>query len=101
MIITIPLAQEPLQTILRRAGYAPEGIDPRSGEFSYVRRFVSAPYPRFHLFVKSVINKEAVLNIHLDQKKPSYAGSPAHGGEYDGPVVSEEAARICRAVTAN
>lgn len=94
MNFTIPSSQEPLQTTLRRAGYAPEGRDERSGEFAYMRRFTSAPYPRFHLFVTSVKENSVLLSIHLDQKRPSYQGTSAHGGEYDGPVVKQEAQRV-------
>jgi len=34
------------------------------------------------------------LNLHLDQKQPSYAGAPAHNAEYDGDLVAAEMARI-------
>lgn len=35
-----------------------------------------------------------IINLHLDQKKPSYAGTSAHAGEYEGPVVEREASRL-------
>ena len=50
-------------------------------------------YPRFHLYLK-VEAKNLILNLHLDQKRPSYKGSPAHAGEHKGKVVEEEAERI-------
>ena len=34
------------------------------------------------------------INLHLDQKRPVYRGTSAHGGEYEGEVVEQEAARI-------
>ena len=34
------------------------------------------------------------IDLHLDQKKPQYKGARAHNGEYDGPVVEREIARI-------
>ena len=37
---------------------------------------------------------EIVFDLHLDQKKPSYVGTKAHGGEYDGPTVEKEMSRI-------
>jgi len=35
-----------------------------------------------------------VINLHLDQKQPGYGGQARHNGEYDGPVVAAEAARL-------
>lgn len=34
------------------------------------------------------------LNLHLDQKQPSYQGSHAHSGEYKGALIEVEVARI-------
>jgi len=34
------------------------------------------------------------INLHLDQKAPVYKSVSAHAGEYDGPVVEGETARI-------
>jgi len=34
------------------------------------------------------------IHLHLDQKRPSYKGTNAHGGEYDGEAIREEAERI-------
>jgi hypothetical protein len=42
--------------------------------------------------------RELSFTIHLDMKQPSYAGSAAHSGEYNGPVVEDEAERIKRLV---
>lgn len=78
--------------MLRSLGYAPS----RGGEESYIRRLRGSLYPRFHLY----INQDArgmVLNLHLDQKQPSYAGTSAHAGEYDGATVEAEADRIRQA----
>ena len=89
---------EPPETFLRHAGYAYlqswEG-----GQDSFVRRLTRDFYPRFHLYFS--LEKDArtgeetvVFNLHLDQKKPGYAGFSRHNGEYDGPVVEAEAARL-------
>ena len=39
-------------------------------------------------------NFDYIFSLHLDQKKPVYQGAHAHSGEYFGPVIDEEAARI-------
>jgi hypothetical protein len=61
---------------------------------SFIRRLATAPYPRFHVYVNNPVGEPIELNLHLDQKRPSYAGTHAHGGEYEGPVVEAEAQRI-------
>lgn len=50
-------------------------------------------YPRFHMYLKKE-GKAVTANIHLDQKKPSYEGSSAHGGDYDSEIIADEARRI-------
>jgi len=93
MNIELPFGfKEDSRTFLRRCGYA-EFNDYNSGKTSYTRRFGSDFYPRFHIYVKDVEGKD-IINLHLDQKKPSYAGSTAHSGEYDGPLIEQEARRI-------
>lgn len=82
---------------LRRAGYAPWT---EAGETqSFIRRLATAPYPRFHVYVNNPLSEQIELNLHLDQKRPSYAGTHAHGGEYGGPVVEAEASRIQQLLT--
>lgn len=82
---------------LRRAGYAyiPERED---GQKSFARRLTRDFYPRFHLYFseqKSPSGEELVIfNLHLDQKRPGYAGFNRHNAEYDGEVVEREAARL-------
>jgi hypothetical protein len=77
---------------MRKAGYFSLGGS-RETELNYIRTVAGDPYPRFHLYLK---NEEGtwVFNLHLDQKKPSYEGSSAHSGEYDGETVEKEAERI-------
>ncbi len=77
---------------IRRCGYA-QFRDPRSGEFSYTRRLGTGFYPRFHLYTEEH-DDVLVLNLHLDQKQPSYGVGHMHSGEYEGSTVENEGARI-------
>ena len=92
MIIHVGRPSVQLRVVLRQAGYA-EFNDPRSGQVSYVRRLGTHFYPRFHLYADEQPN-QLRLNLHLDQKQPSYAGSHQHSGEYDGSLVETEADRL-------
>ncbi len=82
---------------LKRAGYAfiPERED---GQASFARRFTRDFYPRFHIdFTEQKNNQGAdivTFNLHLDQKKPGYAGYSRHNAEYDGEVVEREIERL-------
>ncbi len=73
--------------IMRRCSYGM--IRNREGQVSFVRRLGGYDYPRFHAYLEG-----EYINLHLDQKKPSYQGAVAHSGEYDGDLVLEEAERI-------
>jgi len=77
---------------LRQAGYA-VASDYNSSELSFKRHIQRSPYPRFHIYLKTRDNQQ-LISLHLDQKKPSYAGAHAHNGEYDGSVVEAEAQRL-------
>ena len=61
--------------------------------------FVRPPkgYPRFHIYLK-IKEENLIFNLHLDQKRPIYKGSPAHAGEYEGETVGKEAERIKQAL---
>ena len=76
---------------VRRLGYRPLRRTP-DGELNCVRP-LGGDYPRFHIYLKDD-PKIIVLNIHLDQKKPSYEGTHAHGGDYDSETVQWEVDRI-------
>ncbi len=93
MKFNISLEKEHLPNILRKCGYAPEGTDERTGELRFSRSLRGRRYPRFHLYAVTD-EKEARLNLHIDQKQPSYQGSSAHSGEYDGTLVEQEVERI-------
>ncbi len=78
---------------MRRAGYA-EFRDPNTGITSYTKRLSRGDfYPRFHVYIEEVDNLPMV-KLHLDQKRPSYAGAHAHNAEYEGPVVEKEINRL-------
>ncbi len=79
---------ENLYSFMRKCGYAPF-------HESYVRKLANSGYPRFHIYIKEYEN-QYVLNLHIDQKRPSYGRETAHSGEYDGEIVEEEAGKIKR-----
>ncbi len=78
--------KEKLYSFLRKCGYSPF-YD------SYVKVLSGSGYPRFHLYINENDN-QYILNLHLDQKRPSYGKETAHSGEYNGKVVEDEAERI-------
>lgn len=80
--------------LLRKAGYYPF-TDPITKEESFILRLGRDQYPRMHLYVEQE-GLDWSFNLHLDQKKASYAGSSRHSGEYEGPVVEREMTRICK-----
>jgi len=97
-----------ISDLMRTIGYKSAYFQ-KGGEFSIVRQLGRNDYPRFHLYIKELhqvsnsieldtkISQKGytyTFNLHLDQKKPSYKGSHAHSGEYDGKLVEEEAERI-------
>jgi len=85
--------KENIVSIARRIGYL--NLDTMSSnEFSMVRKLTGNNYPRFHIYVKQQ-GDHFNFNLHLDQKQPSYKGTHAHNGEYEGPVIENEVDRIC------
>ena len=81
-------------TIARQIGYVI--IDTTANnEYNLVRKLNFDNYPRFHIYLKQQ-GDNCVINLHLDQKKPSYGaqGVHAHNGEYFGPVVENEGDRV-------
>jgi len=77
---------ESLYNLMRTCGYMPF-------HDSYIKPLAPSGYPRFHIYASETDDKY-ILNLHLDQKKPSYGKQAAHSGEYDGQVVEQEARRI-------
>ena len=78
--------KESLHNFMRKCGYMPF-------HESYTRTLSASGYPRFHIYVVQS-DDEYILNLHIDQKRPSYGKETAHSGEYDGKVVEDEGDRI-------
>jgi hypothetical protein len=97
MKINIPNVNLHPRQLLRRCGYA-EQIT-RHGKISYIRRIAQAEFPRFHVYVQ-IGDNEIQVNLHLDQKAPTYGRGTAHSGEYDGEVVAKEGERISSSLNA-
>lgn len=89
MRFNIKDSKKNISTFLKRCGYTFEGTDERTGEMKFSRFLLGNRYPKFHIYCK-----ESNCNLHLDQKQPSYGGSKAHSGEYDGQLVEGEVRRI-------
>jgi hypothetical protein len=85
-----PLADH-ARNIMRRLGYGEQRT--RRGQISYVKRTGPERFPRYHAYVEDRAGGMQV-NLHVDQKEASYEGTSAHGGEYEGPLVEQEMARI-------
>jgi hypothetical protein len=77
---------------LRKVGYALIH-DSLKDHDSYVRRFSRDHYPRFHMYFEDLPDR-VIFNLHLDQKKASYAGSHMHSAEYDSEAVEAEIERL-------
>lgn len=82
-----------LVKLIKRCGYI-EIKDRQTGETSFVHRVGPYFYPRFHLYIEKESPEEIILNLHLDQKRPSYSGCSAHSADYGGEVVEKEAEGI-------
>ena len=94
MRISLPFDfNQNLRNFMRRAGYA-EFNDPNTGQTSYTKRLSSGFYPRFHAYLEQDQDNSSFINLHLDQKKPSYAGAHAHNAEYEGETVENEGQKL-------
>jgi len=76
---------------MRSCGYSLERAE--GNELSFMRRTSGGEYPRLHAYTHTE-GSVLVINLHLDQKKPSYEGSRTHSGEYDGELIETETERI-------
>ena len=94
MKIAIQKLNIPPRNFLKQCGYLEIQNPHKNNEISYARSLNPGRfYPRFHVYPETA-GKDFSLNLHLDMKKPSYEGSAAHGGEYDGATVENESERI-------
>lgn len=96
MTVQVPAGRYQPRITMQRAGYY-EFSDPHDGQISYIRRLGSNYYPRFHVYL-DIRNDQWRINLHLDQKQPSYGTAHKHSGEYDGELVEEEMERIIAAI---
>ena len=92
MRIKLENFQRNVMEFVRACGYRPLEQN-QNGELNCVRSLMGQDYPRFHCYLKQE-GSNLLVNLHLDQKRPSYAGSSRHSGEYEGEVVENEAERI-------
>jgi len=86
------LGNNNIKVFFNRLGYH-QFYDNKTNQVSYIRRLSGLDYPRFHVYIKEK-DKGVQFNLHFDEKKPSYEGSHAHSGEYEGPLVQAELERI-------
>lgn len=92
MRIVLKTNQSPAN-LMRRAGYGLFSRHSRAKEATFIKRVGSADYPRFHAYVKKE-SGQIIINLHLDQKRPSYSGSHAHNAEYEGLLLIQEVAYV-------
>ena len=88
MKFDVPFQGKNIGNSMRKYGYAP---DRSTNAFS--RPLRGGRFPKFHIYY-TIREAIVTLNLHLDQKQPSYQGSHAHSGEYDGALVKAEVTRI-------
>lgn len=93
MKIIIEDCPNSLATVLRKIGYSFKRLDQGAKEISAVRALARGGFPRFHIYAKMEGNK-LYLNLHIDQKRPSYKGWRAHSGEHKGETIEKEVQRI-------
>jgi hypothetical protein len=97
MKFSVKLSGKTLYNTMRQAGYAPAltktSASKPGNELVFYRSLSGQDFPKFHIYAAAA-DGIASLNIHLDQKKPSYSGSHAHAGEYEGDLIETEVARI-------
>lgn len=78
--------------LIRRCSYG-EWFDREYNKISYTHKLGSGNYPRFHVYLVDHDNYFEV-DLHLDQKQPSYGVGHSHSGEHEGETVENEARRI-------
>lgn len=78
--------------LARKIGYGVPQYS-QGNDLNFVKPIRGNAYPRFHIYLEKK-GESYVINLHLDQKKPSYRGTHSHNAEYEGEVVEREAERI-------
>lgn len=97
MKFKFPIKNIQPRDLIRRCGYG-EWHDKQFDKISYTRKLTGNNYPRFHVYMQEFENYFEV-DLHLDQKQPSYGNEAAHSGEYEGPAVEDEARRITSVIS--
>lgn len=82
---------------MRRLGYGEH--TGHGGQTSFERRLSGNDFPRMHAYVEER-NNGMQINLHLDQKQGGIGGA-LHGGEYEGPLVEQEMARLVSSIAAS
>lgn len=95
-IIPDPDKKRNLVNLLRGIGYHFDGS--KGSELTFYHSVSSGLFPRFHIYIKEATDGWEA-NIHLDQRKPSYEGSHAHSGEYEGEIIEKEVANLKKLLT--
>ncbi|MFA6131451.1 MAG: hypothetical protein WC702_00065 [Patescibacteria group bacterium] len=83
------------RNLMRRLGYG-EHVG-HGGQTSFSRRLSGSDFPRFHAYVEDK-DSGIQINLHLDQKQSGLGSGAAHGGEYEGPLVTQEINRLSRMI---
>ncbi|MDO8425647.1 MAG: hypothetical protein Q7T01_04010 [bacterium] len=101
MKIVLTATDQAMQ-FMRRAGYGYQKEN--GGEVAFIRRVGGSDFPRYHAYVVETGNTERgtrnlQINLHVDQKAPTYGSGKAHSGEYNGSLVEQEGARLRGLVT--
>ena len=81
--------------LMQKAGYSYRGV--YNGDMNFIKRIGLDEYPHYHIYIKEQEN-EFIMNMHLDQKKPSYEGAAAHNAEYNGELIEKEMERVKRLI---
>lgn len=81
--------------LIRSAGYSYRGTN--NSDMSFIKRVGLDEYPHYHIYGKEE-NDNIIINLHFDQKKPSYEGASAHSGEYNGELVEKEMERVRKVI---
>lgn len=85
------------RNLMRRLGYGEQRT--YAGQVSYNRLISNSPFPKFHAYVDEK-DGGIQINLHFDQTGAGGDFGREHRGEYEGPLVEREMARIGAAINA-
>lgn len=86
---------ENARNLMRRLGYGEQRK--YDGQVSYNRLISNNPFPKFHAYVEEK-DGGIQINLHLDQTGAGGDFGREHRGEYEGPLVEREMARMATAI---